>query len=117
MVTAGKAVDDAISKLVEYLEAGDIIIDGGNEWYENTQKRAISLQERKIHYIGMGISGGEYGARNGPSLMPGGTLEAYPEIEPYLSKIAAHLDGEPCISFFEGIGSGNYVKMVHNGIE
>jgi 6-phosphogluconate dehydrogenase len=117
LVMAGKPVDDTIELLGQYLEAGDIIIDGGNEWFPNTIRRALTLEPKGIHFIGMGISGGEEGARNGPSLMPGGPREAYDEIEPILSKCAAQVDDGPCTTYVGPIGSGNYVKMVHNGIE
>jgi 6-phosphogluconate dehydrogenase len=117
MVQAGKAVDMSIEKLVEYLESGDILIDGGNEWYENSQRRAAAIHERGIQYMAMGVSGGEEGARHGPSLMPGGPLEAYSALEPMLLKIAAQADGEPCVTYIGPGGAGNYVKMVHNGIE
>ncbi len=94
-----------------------MIIDGGNEWFPNSIRRATTLQQKGIHFIGMGISGGEEGARNGPSLMPGGPREAFDLIEPILSKCAAQVDDGPCTTYIGPIGSGNYVKMVHNGIE
>ena len=118
LVQAGKPVDDTIANLAEYMDAGDVIIDGGNEWFPNTIRRGKELMTSKgIQFIGMGISGGEEGARNGPSLMPGGPREAYDLIEPVLNKCAAQVDGMPCSAYLGPIGAGNYVKMVHNGIE
>eukprot|EP01023_Acetabularia_acetabulum_P064038 TRINITY_DN8182_c0_g1_i1.p1 TRINITY_DN8182_c0_g1~~TRINITY_DN8182_c0_g1_i1.p1 ORF type:complete len:425 (-),score=84.27 TRINITY_DN8182_c0_g1_i1:737-2011(-) len=99
------------------MEAGDIIIDGGNEWYENTERRAIKVKEKGLMYIGMGVSGGEEGARNGPSLMPGGPPEAFKYIQPIVEKVAAQVDDGPCVTHVGPGGSGNFVKMVHNGIE
>ena len=117
LVMAGKPVDLTIAALAEHMEPGDVIIDGGNEWFPNSVRRAEELKPKGIHFIGMGISGGEEGARKGPSLMPGGPKEAYDLIEPILTKCAAQVDGEPCTGYCGPIGSGNYVKMVHNGIE
>mmetsp|Transcript_20659 Transcript_20659/g.36314 ORF Transcript_20659/g.36314 Transcript_20659/m.36314 type:complete len:488 (+) Transcript_20659:124-1587(+) len=117
LVQAGKPVDDTIALLSEHMEKGDVIIDGGNEWFPNSIRRAEELSSKGIHFIGMGISGGEEGARNGPSLMPGGPKEAYDLIEPIITKCAAQVNGEPCTGYCGPIGSGNYVKMVHNGIE
>lgn len=117
LVQAGKPVDATIETLSQYLEPGDVIIDGGNEWYPNTIRRAKELKEKDIMFIGMGISGGEEGARNGPSLMPGGPKEAYDLIEPIITKCAAQVGDEACTGYCGPIGAGNYVKMVHNGIE
>ena len=119
LVQAGKAVDDTIQNLIPYMEAGDIIVDGGNEWYPNSVRRCIDLKKAaNIHYLGMGVSGGEEGARYGPSLMVGGNEAAFNAIEPIFSKCAAQLDGdESCLALIGPIGAGNYVKMVHNGIE
>jgi 6-phosphogluconate dehydrogenase len=117
LVQAGKPVDETIEKLLEFLEAGDIIIDGGNEWYVNTERRAQQVAPRKILYMGMGVSGGEEGARHGPSLMPGGPAEAFKAVEPILIKVAAQVDDGPCVTHIGPGGAGNYVKMVHNGIE
>lgn len=117
LVMAGKPVDATINLLSEHMEAGDVIIDGGNEWFPNSVRRAEELKPKGIHFIGMGISGGEEGARKGPSLMPGGPREAYDLIEPILTKCAAQVDGEACTGYCGPIGAGNYVKMVHNGIE
>lgn len=117
MVKAGSPVDSTITSLENYLEPGDLIIDGGNEWYENTQRRSEALASKSILYMGMGVSGGEEGARHGPSLMPGGPLEAWNLMKDILSKIAAQVDDGPCVTYIGPGGSGNYVKMVHNGIE
>jgi 6-phosphogluconate dehydrogenase len=117
LVQAGQAVDDTIAALVPHLSPGDIIIDGGNEWYPNQIRRSQSLAERDIQFMAMGVSGGEAGARTGPSLMPGGPREAYDKIAPILKKCAAQVQGEPCTGYCGPIGAGNYVKMVHNGIE
>lgn len=117
LVPAGKAVDDVIEELSPELESGDLLIDGGNEWYENSIRRATDLhQNRQIQYIGMGISGGEEGARNGPCLMPGGTLEAFYAVQNILERCCAQAEGLPCMTYIGPIGSGNYVKMVHNGM-
>lgn len=117
LVQAGKPVDDTIAQLAEHLEQGDIIVDGGNEWYPNTIRRGEELSAKGIHFVGMGISGGEEGARNGPSLMPGGPREAYDALEEILVKCAAQIGDEACTGYLGPIGAGNYVKMVHNGIE
>lgn len=117
LVQAGKPVDETIGHLTEYLEPGDIIVDGGNEWYPNTIRRGEELEKKGILFIGMGISGGEEGARKGPSLMPGGPREAYDALEPIITKCAAQVGDEACTGYVGPIGSGNYVKMVHNGIE
>jgi 6-phosphogluconate dehydrogenase len=117
LVKAGAPVDSTIKGLMEYLEEGDIIIDGGNEWYENTERRQEAAKAKGIYHIGMGVSGGEEGARNGPSLMPGGEAEAYKYLEPIVTKVAAQVDDGPCVFHIGPGGAGNYVKMVHNGIE
>lgn len=117
LVMAGKPVDDTIAQLSEFMEEGDVLIDGGNEWYPNSLRRAAELEPKGIMFIGMGISGGEEGARKGPSLMPGGPREAYDAIEPVLAKCAAQNNDGPCTGYLGPIGAGNYVKMVHNGIE
>lgn len=117
LVQAGNPVDATIDKLCKYLEPGDMIIDGGNEWYENTERRETSLEEKGILYMGMGVSGGEDGARHGPSLMPGGNPQVYDRIHPIVNKIAAQVDNEACVTYVGAGGSGNFVKMVHNGIE
>ncbi|KAJ7558914.1 hypothetical protein O6H91_04G061600 [Diphasiastrum complanatum] len=117
LVKAGRPVDQTIDTLARYLEPGDCIVDGGNEWYENTERRLESVKENGLLYLGMGVSGGEEGARYGPSLMPGGTLEAYRYIEDVVQKVAAQVDDGPCVTYVGNGGAGNFVKMVHNGIE
>ena len=118
MVKAGEVVDLFIDKLIPHLEAGDIIIDGGNSYYPDTNRRVKSLAEKGLHYIGAGVSGGEEGARFGPSIMPGGSAEAWPHVKPIFQGIAAKTDsGEPCCDWVGNDGSGHFVKMVHNGIE
>jgi 6-phosphogluconate dehydrogenase len=117
LVMAGKPVDATIEVLSKHMEKGDIIIDGGNEWFPNTLRRAKELEAFGINFIGMGISGGEEGARKGPSLMPGGPKESYDALAPIILKCAAQVDGDACTGYCGPIGSGNYIKMVHNGIE
>jgi len=117
LVMAGKPVDETIALLSEHMEAGDVIVDGGNEWFPNTVRRGKELEARGIHFIGMGISGGEEGARYGPSLMPGGPKVAYDLIEPIITKCAAQVNDGPCTGYLGPVGAGNYVKMIHNGIE
>ncbi|BAU42053.1 NADP-dependent phosphogluconate dehydrogenase [Leptolyngbya sp. O-77] len=117
MVKAGGPVDAVIEQLKPLLEPGDMIIDGGNSLYEDTERRVKDLESTGLRFIGMGVSGGEEGALNGPSLMPGGTEAAYREIEPIVTKIAAQVDDGPCVTYIGPGGSGHYVKMVHNGIE
>ncbi|MBD0335626.1 MAG: NADP-dependent phosphogluconate dehydrogenase [Cyanobacteria bacterium Co-bin13] len=117
MVKAGNPVDAVIAQLRPLLQEGDMIIDGGNSLYEDTERRVGELESTGLSYIGMGVSGGEEGALNGPSLMPGGTKAAYDSIEPIVTKIAAQVDDGPCVTYIGPGGSGHYVKMVHNGIE
>jgi 6-phosphogluconate dehydrogenase len=117
MVKAGAPVDAVIEQLKPLLDEGDILIDGGNSLYSDTQRRAKDLESAKFTFIGMGVSGGEEGALNGPSLMPGGTQSAYQYLEPILTKIAAQVDDGPCVTYIGPGGAGHYVKMVHNGIE
>lgn len=119
LVMAGKPVDDFIEKLLNegHVEKGDIIIDGGNSHFPDTTRRCTYLQSKGIRFVGCGVSGGEEGARWGPSLMPGGNEEAWPYIKDILQSIAAKSDGEPCCQWVGDAGSGHYVKMVHNGIE
>lgn len=117
MVKAGKPVDAVIGQLKPLLDEGDMIIDGGNSLYEDTERRVQELESTGLRFIGMGVSGGEEGALNGPSLMPGGTKAAYDSIEPIVTKIAAQVDDGPCVTYIGPGGSGHYVKMVHNGIE
>lgn len=117
MVKAGTAVDAVIEALIEILEPGDLIMDGGNSLFTDTQRRAAFLEAKGLKYMGVGISGGEEGALHGPSIMPGGTAEAWEMIEPILTAIAAKADGEPCVARMGKGGAGHFVKMVHNGIE
>src|SRR6185436_366324 len=117
MVKAGKPVDDTIASLSPYLDENDILIDGGNEFFTETVRRSKALEDKKVHYVGMGVSGGEEGARHGPSLMPGGQRAAYEALAPILTKIAAQVDDGPCVDYMGPGGAGHYVKMVHNGIE
>lgn len=117
MVKAGKPVDDTIQTLIPLLEKGDIIMDGGNSFYEDTIRRNIELREKGLNFMGVGISGGEEGAKNGPSIMPGGDEEVYRLIEPVLTAISAKVENEPCSTYIGKDGAGHFVKMVHNGIE
>jgi 6-phosphogluconate dehydrogenase len=117
MVKAGEPVDHAISELRPLLEPGDVLIDGGNSFFMDTRRRAAELEAAGLRFLGTGVSGGEEGALHGPSIMPGGTPEAYEQVEPVLTRIAAHVEGEPCCTYIGTDGAGHYVKMVHNGIE
>jgi 6-phosphogluconate dehydrogenase len=117
MVKAGQPVDDVIAELLPHLLPGDILIDGGNSYFADTRRRTQEIEARGFRYIGTGVSGGEEGALLGPSIMPGGTEEAYELIEPVLTRIAAQVDGQPCCTYIGADGAGHYVKMVHNGIE
>jgi 6-phosphogluconate dehydrogenase len=118
MITAGRPVDLVIDGLLPHLDAGDILIDGGNSHFQDTARRVEHLQDRGILFVGMGVSGGEEGARHGPSLMPGGNEEAWPALRPILEPIAARaFDGSPCCAWMGSGGAGHFVKMVHNGIE
>jgi len=117
MIQAGVAVDQVIGQLLPHLESGDIIIDGGNSHFTDSNRRTRELAEQGILFLGCGISGGEEGARHGPSIMPGGSADAWPEVKPILQAIAAQVDGEPCCQWVGEAGAGHYVKMVHNGIE
>jgi 6-phosphogluconate dehydrogenase len=118
MVKAGAPVDAVIDELVPHLEAGDVLIDGGNSYFEDTRRRERDLRERGLRFIGTGISGGEEGALHGPSIMPGGSREAYESVEHVLTAVAAKADdGTPCCTYVGPDGAGHYVKMVHNGIE
>src|SRR6201996_1334754 len=117
LVPAGKIVDDVIAELVPILEKGDIIIDGGNSHFTDTSRRVEELETKGFHFFGMGISGGEEGARKGPSMMPGGDKDAYNVMKPILESIAAKVDGAPCVTYIGPGASGHFVKMVHNGIE
>jgi 6-phosphogluconate dehydrogenase len=118
MVKAGKPVDDFINQLIPYLEPGDIIIDGGNSHFPDTIRRTREIEEKGLLFIGTGVSGGEEGALNGPSIMPGGSYEAWPHVAPIFQTIAAKVkDGSPCCEWVGSDGAGHFVKMVHNGIE
>ncbi|WP_155286744.1 NADP-dependent phosphogluconate dehydrogenase [Lacticaseibacillus zhaodongensis] len=118
MVKAGAGTDAVISQLLPLLDKGDVLIDGGNTFFEDTMRRNAELDKSGINFIGMGVSGGELGALEGPSIMPGGQKEAYDLVAPILKKIAAKAeDGEPCVTYIGPNGAGHYVKMVHNGIE
>ena len=117
MVKAGAAVDAVIEQLLPLLEQGDILIDGGNSLYLDTERRLKELDAKGILYLGTGISGGEEGARHGPSIMPGGAEAAWPHLKPIFQSIAAQAEGEPCCDWVGDGGTGHYVKMVHNGIE
>ncbi|KAL9125223.1 MAG: hypothetical protein Q9217_005541 [Psora testacea] len=117
LVMAGKPVDDFIESLMPFVEKGDIIIDGGNSHFPDTNRRTRALAEKGIRFVGTGVSGGEEGARYGPSLMPGGNEEAWPYIKDIFQSVAAKSDGEPCCDWVGDEGAGHYVKMVHNGIE
>ncbi len=117
MVKAGKAVDAVIDELVPLLEPGDVIVDGGNSNHHDTTRRAKALREKGLLYVGTGVSGGEEGARHGPSIMPGGDADAWPLVKNVLQAIAAKVDGVPCCDWVGPEGAGHFVKMVHNGIE
>ena len=117
MVKAGDPTDKMIEALVPHLEPGDIVVDGGNAHFEHTRRREAALREHDLHFVGAGISGGEEGALNGPSIMPGGSRESYDALGPLLEDISAKVDDEPCCAYMGPDGAGHFVKMVHNGIE
>lgn len=117
MVQAGGPTDDTIEQLLPHLSEGDILIDGGNSYFEDTRRRNQTLEAKGIRFIGTGVSGGEEGALKGPAIMPGGQRDAYELVEPILTAISAKVDGEPCCTYIGPDGAGHYVKMVHNGIE
>ncbi len=117
MVKAGAPVDAVIDELVPLLEPDDIIIDAGNSHFADTRRREAALAGRGLHFVGVGVSGGEEGALNGPSIMPGGSRRSYESLGPMLEKISAHVDGDPCCAWIGTDGAGHFVKMVHNGIE
>ena len=117
MVQAGPATDQVIEQLAAVFEPGDIIVDGGNAHFTDTIRREKDLAARGLNFVGAGISGGEEGALNGPSIMPGGSAEAWITLGPILESIAAVADGEPCVTHVGTDGAGHFVKMVHNGIE
>ena len=117
MVKAGKPTDAVIDELASLMEEGDIIVDAGNALFGDTRRREAALREKGLHFVGSGVSGGEEGALNGPSIMPGGTKESYDRLGPMFEKISAHVDGVPCCTHVGADGAGHFVKMVHNGIE
>ncbi len=118
MVQAGAATDAVIEEIVQHLDAGDILIDGGNANFRDTQRRHQAISARGVHFLGSGVSGGEEGALNGPSIMPGGDQAPYEQsVRPIFEAIAAQVDGTPCCTYVGPDGAGHYVKMVHNGIE
>jgi len=117
LVQAGRAVDAVIDALIPLLDEGDVIVDGGNSNYEDTARREPALREHGLRYLGTGVSGGEEGARYGPSIMPGGEKEAWERLRPVFEAVAAKVDGEPCVAWMGESGSGHFVKMIHNGIE
>src|SRR5436190_3940779 len=117
MIKAGTPVDMTIDKIAPLLEPGDILIDGGNSWFKDTQERTARLEGKGLHFVGSGVSGGEEGARHGPSLMPGGSKESWEAIRPVFDAIAAKSDSGPCVTHVGSDGAGHFVKMVHNGIE
>ena len=117
LVPAGAPVDRVINEMIPYLEKDDLIIDSGNSYFKDTNIRTIKLKEKNIQFMGMGISGGEEGARNGASIMPGGSRKSYERIQPVLEAVSAKVNGEPCVAFLGSSSAGHFVKMVHNGIE
>lgn len=117
LVKAGAPTDAVINELADAMEPGDIIVDGGNAYFEDTMRREKDIRARGLHFVGCGVSGGEEGALNGPSLMPGGTDESWKTLGPILKSIAAVAEGEPCVTHIGENGAGHFVKMVHNGIE
>jgi 6-phosphogluconate dehydrogenase len=117
LVQAGKPVDAVLDELIPLLDKGDVVIDGGNSHYTDTLRRVQYMQEKGFHFMGMGVSGGEEGARRGPSIMPGGDPEAYQHVKPMLEAVSAKVNGEPCVAHLGKGAAGHYVKMVHNGIE
>lgn len=117
LVPAGKPVDDVLADLIPMLDKDDIIIDGGNSHYTDTLRRLKFMAEKGFHFMGVGVSGGEHGARTGPSIMPGGDKDAYEKVAPILTAVSAKVDGEPCVDYLGTGAAGHYVKMVHNGIE
>jgi 6-phosphogluconate dehydrogenase len=117
LVPAGPIVDTVINDLLPLLEKDDIVIDGGNSHYTDTLRRIDFLKDKGIHFVGMGVSGGEHGARSGPSIMPGGDVEAWKKLAPILEAVSAKVNDEPCVAYMGKAAAGHYVKMVHNGIE
>ncbi len=117
MVPAGRPVDAVLENITKLLHKGDIVVDAGNSYFKDTDRRITELASKNLHFMGMGVSGGEKGARRGPSIMPGGDQEAFNLLKPMLESIAAKVDGEACTAYMGKGSAGNYVKMVHNGIE
>ena len=117
LVPAGAPVDSVINELSPHLQKDDLIIDSGNSYFKDTDLRTLRLKEKGILFMGMGISGGEEGARHGASIMPGGLKEAYERVRPVLEAVAAKVNGEPCVTYLGPLSAGHFVKMVHNGIE
>ena len=117
LVKAGEPTDAVIDELVPLMDEGDIVVDAGNAHFQDTRRREAALREKGLHFVGSGVSGGEEGALNGPSIMPGGSPESYSALEPMLTKISAHVHGEPCCVHVGPDGAGHFVKMLHNGIE
>ncbi len=117
MIKSGDPVDQTLQRLSPYLVPGDIVIDGGNSFFKDTIRREANARQTMVHFVGMGVSGGEEGARRGPSLMPGGSRDAYNHLAPILQSIAAKSDSGPCVAYVGPDGAGHFVKMVHNGIE
>ena len=112
MIKAGSPVDQTIEKIMPFLDRGDVLIDGGNSWFKDTQERAKRVEAKGFHFVGSGVSGGEEGARHGPSLMPGGSVESWKTIQPVFEAIAAKSDSGPCVTHVGPDGAGHYVKMV-----
>ena len=117
LVPAGNPVDSMIDRFLPLLDHGDIIIDGGNSHFDDTERRFKYLESKKINFLGAGVSGGSKGARYGPSIMPGGNRESYLKIKPIFESVAAKVNNVPCVSYLGESSSGHYVKMIHNGIE
>ncbi len=117
LVTAGAATDEVIQSMIPFLEEGDFVIDGGNAHFPDTERRLVDLEGQGFGFMGMGVSGGEEGARKGPSMMPGGTPDQYARVAPIFESVSAKFDGEPCVALMGNRSAGHYVKMVHNGIE
>ena len=117
LVPAGAPVDSVINDLLAHLQPGDLIIDAGNSYFKDTDVRARNLTAKGIQFLGVGVSGGEEGARHGPSIMPGGPKEAYERVRPVLEAVAAKVNGDPCVTWLGPGSAGHFVKMVHNGIE
>ena len=117
LVPAGPPVDSVINDLLAHVQPGDLIIDAGNSYFKDTDVRARNLKAQGLQFLGVGVSGGEEGARHGPSIMPGGPKEAYERVRPVLEAVAARVNGEPCVTWLGPGSAGHFVKMVHNGIE